>query len=429
MNNNNNNNSGVTPYRVSHIYGTNSSNETQGNSQGALPTNLTDEPTSTEPYEINECDEFDNMGLKENLLRGIFSYGFEKPSHIQKIGISPILKGKDIIAQSQSGTGKTATFTIGSLQVLDEKINKTQILVIAPVRELALQIKEVYENLGAFLNIRVASVIGGTNIRDSIEELSRNPHVVIGTPGRLYDMINKKRIDTRHIRLLVIDEADEMLSKGFEEQIKNIFHNLNTEIQVALFSATMTDYFFELTNSFMRDPVKILVKEDELTLEGIKQFYIYLERDYYKLEALCDLFDTLSVSQSILYCNSKKSVDYLKEKLLERNFSITSIHSGISQDERRDIMDRFRTGDIRMLISTDLLCRGIDVQQVSLVINYDIPFRIENYIHRIGRSGRYGRKGVAINFANERELKIIKELERYYSTSINELPQNVAELL
>ena len=373
-------------------------------------------------------DNFDNMNLKNNLLRGIYSIGFEKPSYIQQRGILPIIKGRDIIAQSQSGTGKTATFTIGALQLLDETKAETQILIIAPTRELALQIYDVVSSIGEYMDITHACIIGGTSIRENIETLSKKPQIIIGTPGRLYDMIYKNRLYTKYIRLLVIDEADEMLSKGFEEQIKNIFKSLPPEIQVSLFSATMSEEFFMLTDNFMRNPIKILVKNDELTLEGISQYYIYMERDYYKFDALCDLYSSFSISQSILYCNSKRTVEFLQSKLTENNFSNAYIHGDMTLDQRKDIMIRFRTGEIRMLISTDLLCRGIDVQQVSLVINYEVPYRIENYIHRIGRSGRFGRKGIAINFANDREFKMIKDIERYYSTSVEEFPKDVSTI-
>ena len=388
----------------------------------------TDKEVSNETSNEVVIDNFDNMELKNNLLRGIYSIGFEKPSYIQQRAIIPITKGRDIIAQSQSGTGKTATFTIGSLQLLDETKKETQILIIAPTRELALQIFNVVSSIGVYMNITLACIIGGTSIRDNIEKLSKRPQIIIGTPGRLYDMIYKNRLYTKYIKLLVVDEADEMLSKGFEEQIKNIFKSLPPEIQVALFSATMSEDFFSLTDNFMRNPVKILVKNDELTLEGISQYYIYMERDYYKFDALCDLYASFSISQSILYCNSKRTVEFLQNKLTENNFSNAYIHGDMALDQRKDIMIRFRTGEIRMLISTDLLCRGIDVQQVSLVINYEIPYRIENYIHRIGRSGRFGRKGIAINFANERELKMIKDIERYYSTSVEAFPKDITTI-
>jgi len=411
------------------------------NNEPAIDNNNSNTDNTNDPYEykpnvdneannynIEPIDNFDNMNLKDNLLRGIYSMGFEKPSYIQKCGIIPIVKGNDVIAQSQSGTGKTATFVISALQIVDETLDETQILIIAPIRELALQIYDVVMSIGNYIKTSVACIIGGTSIKENISTLSKKPKIIIGTPGRLYDMIYKRYLRTETIRLLVIDEADEMLSKGFEEQIKTIFKNLHKNIQVALFSATMNQDFFYITTHFMNNPVKILVKDDELTLDGISQYYVYLDRNY-KFDALCDLYQSFTISQSILYCNSKKTVEYLHNRLQENNFSAIYIHGDMPQEKRREIMHRFRSGEIRMLISTDLLCRGIDVQQVSLVINYDVPYKIQNYIHRIGRSGRFGRKGVAINFANEKEYGILKDIEKYYSTTIDELPSDIKSIL
>jgi len=380
-------------------------------------------------YKLQTIDNFDNMSLDDNILRGIYSIGFEKPSYIQQRGIRPLIDGKDVIAQSQSGTGKTATFTIGALQSIDQSLKRTQVLIIAPTRELANQIETVFADIGSFTSITRTCVIGGTSIRDSLDELAKHPQVIIGTPGRLFDMICKNYIDTSKIKLLVVDEADEMLSQGFDVQVKNIFTTLPKEIQVALFSATMTDEFFTITNNFMRNPVKILVKNEELTLEGIKQYYIYMEQDYYKFDTLCDLWGSFSIAQSILYCNSKRTVDFLQNKLTENNFSNAYIHGNMPQSQRKEIMRSFRDGNIRMLIATDLLCRGIDVHHVSLVINYEVPYKIDNYIHRIGRSGRFGRKGLAINFVNEREMAQIKSIEKFYSTTIEQLPEDISTIL
>ena len=386
------------------------------------------ESNATE-YKLQTIDNFDNMSLNDNILRGIYSNGFEKPSYIQQRGIRPLIDGKDVIAQSQSGTGKTATFTIGALQSIDQSLKCTQVLIIAPTRELANQIETVFADIGSFTSITRTCVIGGTSIRDSLDELAKHPQVIIGTPGRLFDMICKNYIDTSKIKLLVVDEADEMLSQGFDIQVKNIFTTLPKEIQVALFSATMTDEFFTITNNFMRNPVKILVKNEELTLEGIKQYYIYMEQDYYKFDTLCDLWGSFSIAQSILYCNSKRTVDFLQNKLTENNFSNAYIHGNMPQSQRKEIMRSFRDGNIRMLIATDLLCRGIDVHHVSLVINYEVPYKIDNYIHRIGRSGRFGRKGLAINFVNEREMAQIKSIEKFYSTTIEQLPEDISTIL
>ena len=243
-------------------------------------------------------------------------------------------------------------------------------------------------------------------------------------------MMNKKRIDIRTIRFVTIDEADEMLSSGFVEQIKDLFSFLkNNQLQVGLYSATMPREFFEVTEKFMKKPIKILVKNEELTLDGIKQFFINVEKMEFKFDTLCDLYDAISISQSIVYCNSKKLVDELTYKLKNKEFTVASIHSEMSQDERNDVIKKFRSGETRILLSTDLLSRGIDVQQVSIVINFDIPYSIDNYIHRIGRSGRFGRKGVAINLLTYADIRKLHEIEKYYSTVIEELPENFTQYL
>ncbi len=372
-------------------------------------------------------ESFEDMNIKEKLLRGVFAYGYEKPSYIQSKAIVPFIEGNDVIAQAQSGTGKTATFSISLLQKIDENMNETQAIVLSHTRELALQIKNVIKNLSGYMNITINLSVGGTMIKNNVDELKRRPHIVIGTPGRVLDMLNKNHISKNSLRMLILDEADELLSNIFLSQIHDIFRLLPNDIQVGLYSATMTPDFFKLSNNFMRDPIKILVKNDELTLEGIRQYYIDLEKNDFKYDTLCDLYSMISVSQSIIYCNSRRIVEILNNKLTNDDFSVSMIHGDMPQTERNKIMDDFRNGVSRVLISTDLLSRGIDIQQVSIVINYDVPQSVDNYIHRIGRSGRFGRKGVSINFVTEYDKSKIEELEKYYSTQIMPLP-NLAEL-
>lgn len=378
-----------------------------------------------ESDKVEIYENFEDLDLKTNLLRGIFAMGFEKPSAIQQKAIKPLIDKKDIIAQAQSGTGKTGTFSIGMLQRIDESLNETQAVILSHTRELAFQIKNVIDNLGQFMNLRMNLCIGGTTIRDNINELLENPHIVIGTPGRVLDMINKKALNTRNLRLLILDEADEMLSKIFLNQIYDIFRFLPNNIQVALFSATMTPEFFNLTKCFMRNPVKILVKTNELTLEGIRQYFVNVERNDFKYDTICDLYKSFSISQSIIYCNSRRIVEELAHRLIENNFAISHIHGDMTQEERNNIMQEFRSGQSRVLISTDLLARGIDIQQVSVVINFDVPNNIESYLHRIGRSGRFGRKGTAINFVTYYDIKKLHEIEKYYGTEIQEMPSNL----
>mmetsp|Transcript_65676 Transcript_65676/g.182768 ORF Transcript_65676/g.182768 Transcript_65676/m.182768 type:complete len:406 (+) Transcript_65676:63-1280(+) len=378
----------------------------------------------------DECTAtFDAMDLDENLLRGIYAYGFEKPSAIQQRAIKPVLLGKDVIAQAQSGTGKTATFAIGILQTLDVSINGCQALVLAPTRELAQQIVKVITALGDFMSIKIHACVGGTAVREDIRKLQEGVHVVVGTPGRVYDMINRRALKLDDVKLFVLDEADEMLSRGFKEQIYDVFKYMPEQVQCTIFSATMPLDVLEVTRKFMRDPIKILVKKDELTLEGIKQFYIAIEREEWKFETLCDLYATLTITQAIIYCNTRRKVDWLTQRMQEKDFTVSSMHGDLDQRDRDTIMREFRSGSSRVLITTDLLARGIDVQQVSLVINYDLPSNRENYIHRIGRSGRFGRKGVAINFIVKQDVKYMQDIEQFYNTQIEEMPANVADLL
>jgi len=369
------------------------------------------------------------MDLKEELLRGIYAYGFEKPSAIQQRAIKPVILKHDVIAQAQSGTGKTATFSIALLQNVDETLNECQALIMAPTRELAQQIQKVVMALADFMNLVVHACVGGTAVREDIRILQQGVHVVVGTPGRVYDMINRRNLRTDSIKLFVLDEADEMLSRGFKDQIYEVFRYLPEDVQVALFSATMPLEVLEVTGRFMRDPKTILVKKDELTLEGIKQFYIGIDREDWKLETLCDLYETLTITQAIIYCNTRRKVDWLVEQMTKRDFTVSCMHGEMEQRERDIIMREFRSGSSRVLITTDLLARGIDVQQVSLVINYDLPTNRENYIHRIGRSGRFGRKGVAINFVTEDDLRYLRDIEQFYQTQVLEMPQNIADLI
>lgn len=399
----------------------------EGGGAGQLDSSLTGQDIESNWDEV--VDNFDNMKLREELLRGIYAYGFEKPSAIQQRAIVPLLRGYDCIAQAQSGTGKTATFAIGVLQNIDTSIRDCQALILAPTRELAQQIQKVVIALGDYMSAQCHACIGGTNVREDIKRLEMGTHIVVGTPGRVFDMINRRALRTENMRMFVLDEADEMLSRGFKDQIHDVFKSLPPKIQVGLFSATMPADVLEITQRFMREPVRILVKRDELTLEGIKQFYIAVEREEWKLDTLCDLYETITITQAIIYCNTRRKVDWLTQKMQARDFTVSAMHGDMDQKERELIMREFRSGSSRVLITTDLLARGIDVQQVSLVINYDLPTNKENYLHRIGRSGRFGRKGVAINFLCNDDVRILREIEQFYNTQIEEMPMNVADLI
>jgi len=359
----------------------------------------------------------------------LFSFSFERPSAIQARAIVPITTDRDVIAQAQSGTGKTATFAIGILQKIDDTKRECQALILAPTRELAQQIQSVVLALGDKFGISCHSCVGGTSTQEDIAALRAGVHVVVGTPGRVFDMINRGALPTASLKMFVLDEADEMLSRGFKDQIYEVFQLLPPTIKVVLISATLQNEVLEVSNNFMRDPVRILVKSDELTLEGIKQFYIDVDMDDYKFDTLCDLYNTLSITQAVIFCNTRRKVDWLTEKMKAADFTVSSMHGEMTQQERDTIMKAFRTGSSRVLITTDLLARGIDVQQVSVVINYDFPIDQANYLHRIGRSGRFGRKGVAINFITKQDVPMLKQIEQHYATQIEEMPANISDLI
>ena len=372
---------------------------------------------------------FEDLELNDELLRGIYSYGFEKPSKIQYKSIPLIKSGKDLIAQSQSGTGKTGAFSIGILNNIDTKLKKTQYIVLTPTHELAKQIYSVIENLGARMDITMCKVIGKTNISESIMELKRDPQIIVATPGRLVDMISKRHIFTDNIKTLVLDEADEMLSGGFMEILYEIIKCMPKKCQICLFSATMPKEILDLTENFMNNPETLLVNRDELTLEGIKQFYINLKQYNWKFDVLYDIYDTINITQSIIYVNSKNILNNLYDRLSRDEYPVSYIHGDMQTIEREKNLNDFKNGITRIMLSTDLLSRGIDIQQLSLVINFDLPRNKETYIHRIGRSGRYGRKGTAINFITDEDTAHMKEIEDFYNTKIEEMPQNLADYL
>jgi translation initiation factor 4A len=371
---------------------------------------------------------FDDLNLKEDLLRGIFAYGFEKPSEIQQQAIKPIIMGRDVIGQARSGTGKTGTFGIGVLNQIDTSINVPQGLILAPTRELVEQITNVISQIGTFINVKVGGFIGGKSTRDDIIKLKNGIHVAVGTPGRIYDMIEKKYLNVDNMKIFVMDEADEMLSKGFIEQVQKIFVELDENVQVALFSATLTEEIKKIINLLMKNPIRIFIPLNEQTLDGIPQYYVKLE-DCEKIEVIKDLYSSLSIGNTIIFCNSIRNVDMVASKLIANDYGVSTLHGNMSQIEREEKLKQLRVGATRILVTTDILARGIDIQQLSMVVNYDLPYEPETYIHRIGRCGRFGRKGIAINLVNSRDYDKIGYIETHYETKIAELPNDLNLLL
>ncbi len=378
-------------------------------------------------------DSFDDMGLKEKLLRGIYNYGFENPSPIQQRGIPAIIKNKNVIIQSSSGTGKTATFVTGLLNEMDENLNSCQGLIITNTRELAKQTELIINRLSTFMEkINVGLFIGKErSVREDCLILSKGIHIAIGTPGRIYDLINKNHLNLDNLKMFILDEADIMLSRELKENVHDIFFYINYDVKIVLVSATFCqERLQDIIKLTMVDPEPVLILKEtsKLSLEGIKQYYIDVEEDKYKLDTIKDLYDSMPVSQSIMFCNDNKIIEDLTQNLKNYKFSVDFIHGELDQHERNKIIQKFRNSEIRLLISSDLLSRGIDVQQVFLVINYDLPKMIENYIHRIGRSGRYGRKGVTINLITKSDKNFLYKIQNYYKITINELPSDVENI-
>jgi translation initiation factor 4A len=374
-------------------------------------------------------ESFDEMGLSDEIIRGIYSYGFETPSKIQQVAIVPMSKNNDILAQSQSGTGKTGAFTIGALSVLDSSIKAPQVIVICPTRELSQQTERVARALGNYMGLKVLSATGGNQLRSDISTLKAGAQFIVGTPGRIFDLIRRGDLAIEHMKYIILDEADQMLEDLFAEQIRTILDNkFPASTRLALFSATMPTNVLEVAEHYLNNPVRILLPADEVTLDGIKQYYVGLEREEWKLPVLLDLYQQIAVNQALIYVNKRQKAEWLAKQLAAQGFTLEYIHGEMEVADRKKRMEDFRSGQVRVLISTDLLARGIDVQQVSLVVNYELPVQRENYIHRIGRSGRYGKKGVAINLIYGGEMNSLKEIEKHYSTTVHELPDDLASL-
>lgn len=400
---------------------------------------------------------FDDMEfLNFELMKGIFDYGFQSPSKIQNLTIKNIFDGYDIIAQSQSGTGKTGAFTIGALSVVDPTQHHPQVLIMATTRELATQIHFVISNISKHMNIKIELAIGGTQIvshssvsrsesdragvsrsesdrvrvsRSNVSR-SRDPynhirtaHIIIGTPGRIFDYINRKAFDPKKLSMFIMDEADALLKDDFIDQIKDIYSTLDSACQVIIFSATYTDEILEIAESITQEPrKKILMKYEELSLDLIKQYKVEVRYENIKYSTLADLYTKLQIGQCIIFVNSINTANILEKKLIKDGFGVSKIHGELTTEQRTSILKDFRLGLSRVLIATDVLSRGIDIEQIGIVINYDLPRDFAQYIHRIGRSGRFGKIGVAINFITNNDHRKLEDLENHYKIKIDDMP-------
>lgn len=377
-----------------------------------------DDIMCSEEVITDTCDKFENMGdedgLKEELLLGIVALGYLEPSRIQSYAIPQMIKKRDILAQSQSGTGKTGAFLISALELIDPNLNAPQVIILSPTSELATQTLVVGKSLAVRMDdIKFSYTVGGTDPVNNIRELGgvhqgktdeKAAQIIVATPGRLIHIMKEYPHLFEHIKLLVVDECDELLTGSFKDEIKRILEGLSQNIQICLFSATLNNDVVVLASVILDNPVQILIKKEKMTLDGIKQTYVEVQNQDEKLKVLIEMLQTIQVPQFIVYVNTKKNAEQLKN-FLEKEYSVLTINSGMSKYDRADIIRKFKQGGYKCLISTDLLSRGIDIQQLSLVINYDLPRsnNIECYIHRIGRTGRYGKSGLSINLVTKYE--------------------------
>lgn len=370
---------------------------------------------------------FEDFPLKRELLMGIFEAGFEKPSPVQEESIPMALAGRDILARAKNGTGKTASFVIPSLQQVRPKVNKIQALILVPTRELALQTSQVVRTLGKHLGIQCMVTTGGTSLRDDILRLNDPVHILVGTPGRVLDLASRKVADLSECPLFVMDEADKMLSREFKGIIEQILAFFPNTRQSLLFSATFPLAVKSFMDQHLSKPYEINLM-DELTLRGISQFYAFVEEKQ-KLHCLNTLFSKLQINQAIIFCNSTNRVELLAKKITELGYSCYYSHAKMPQHARNKVFHEFRQGKVRVLVCSDLLTRGIDIQAVNVVINFDFPKTAETYLHRIGRSGRFGHLGLAINLMSWNDRYNLYKIEQELATEIKPIPATIDKSL
>ncbi|AWI05137.1 DEAD/DEAH box helicase [Clostridium drakei] len=366
---------------------------------------------------------FEDFRLGQDILKSIKNIGYKKPSKVQQQVIPLILKGKDVIVKSQTGSGKTAAFAIPICEHMEIEENEAQALILTPTRELAVQIKEDISNIGRFKRIRCAAIFGKQPMDTQKKELKQRVHIIVGTPGRTLDHIKRGNMNLENIKFLILDEADEMLNMGFIEEVSEIIENIPVSRQNMLFSATMPEAIENLSKKYMKNPAKIEITPEKLTVDNIEQ-KCYIIEENNKFSLLRNLLYMENPDTAIVFCRTKNNVDYVTSRMKAEKYSCDKIHGGMLQNERLDTMNSFKRGEFRFLIATDVAARGIDIDNVTHVINYDLPMEKESYIHRIGRTGRAGNKGTAITFSTPNEDRFLSEIEDYIQMEIQkcELP-------
>lgn len=367
--------------------------------------------------------EFEDYYLKRELLMGIFEKGFEKPSPIQEEAIPIILAGRDVLARAKNGTGKTGSFIIPCLEKVDPAVNHIQVLMLVPTRELALQTSAIVKEIGKHMSVEVMVTTGGTNLRDDIMRLYSPVHILVGTPGRIHDLADKGIADLSHCSMFVMDEADKLLSPEFQPVLEALIARTLPTRQILLFSATFPVTVKGFKQKFLPNAY-IINLMDELTLRGITQFYAFVE-ERQKVHCLNTLFSKLEINQSIIFCNSVNRVELLAKKITELGYSCFYIHAKMRQEDRNRVFHEFRNGATRHLVSSDLFTRGIDIQSVNVVINFDFPKTAETYLHRIGRSGRFGHLGLAVNLITYEDRYNLFRVEQELGTEIKPIPPQI----
>lgn len=363
-------------------------------------------------------DSFQELGISVEILKGLGAMGFEKPSPIQAQGIPPVLEGRDVIGQAQTGTGKTAAFGIPVLERIDTSINAIQALILCPTRELAVQVSEELKKISQFLSqVKIEAIYGGDSIERQIRSLRRGVHIVVGTPGRVMDHMERRTLELDHVRMMVLDEADEMLDMGFREDIENILTEMPEDRQTILFSATMSKPILAITRKFLVDPVLIKVVKNELTNQNIEQVYFEVKPQA-KVEVMTRLIDMHDIKSLLVFCNTKRKVDEIVEELQLRGYAAEGLHGDLRQQQRNNVMSKFKAGVTTILVATDVAARGIDVSGLDAVINYDIPLDEEYYVHRIGRTGRAGMSGKAFSLVARDEKYRLRGIETYAKAKI-----------
>ena len=365
---------------------------------------------------------FEELNIDERILRAVEDMGFEEASPIQANAIPAVLEGRDVVGQAQTGTGKTAAYSIPMLQKIDPDLKKVQAIVLCPTRELAVQVSEEIRKLAKYMSdIKVLPVYGGQEIVKQIKSLKAGVQIVVGTPGRVMDHMRRKTVKFDHVSMVILDEADEMLDMGFREDMETILTDTPKDRQTVLFSATMPKAIMDIAKRFQNDAQVIKVVRKELTVENIEQYY-YEVRPKNKCEVLCRLIDIYNPRLSVVFCNTKRQVDELISDLKGRGYFADGIHGDMKQAQRDRVMADFRNGKTEILIATDVAARGIDVDDVDIVFNYDLPQDEEYYVHRIGRTGRAGREGLALTFISGKEVYKLKDIEHYCKTKIKAKP-------